>query len=133
MRFEPQFTARIDARNRVAKVALRGELDMATVPILTDHLVHLEHTDIDAIMIDLRDLTFLDCAALHAFLEGRDHAEQNGHVLILIGARASARRLFELTGTEFLLDADAAAGVISQFSGDGARRTDETASSGVDA
>ena len=130
---QQQCSVDVHVRNVVARVTVGGELDMATTPLLVDRLTHLERTDIEAVIVDLRDLTFLDCSALHAFLTARAHAEQNGHLLILIGARTSARRLFELTGTEFLLEAEAATGVIARFTGRGAHATDEASSFDVDA
>jgi len=37
MKFAPQFIARIESQNGVARIALSGELDMATVPVLKEH------------------------------------------------------------------------------------------------
>lgn len=133
MGFEPQFATSIESRNGVARVALSGELDLATVPMLRGHLAHLEREDVVAIVLDLRDLTFLDCSGLHAFLTAREHAEANQHRLILVGASARTRRLFELTGTEFLLDDREAAGVLARFTGEVTRRADRTATLNADA
>ena len=36
MGFAPQFTARTESRNGVVSIALSGELDMATVPVLDE-------------------------------------------------------------------------------------------------
>ena len=82
-------------------------------------------------MLDLRDLTFLDCSGLHACLTARKHAEANQ--LILVGASARTRRLFEPTGTEFLLDDREAAGLLARFTGEVTRRADRTATMNADA
>jgi hypothetical protein len=37
MEFAPQFIARIESQNGVARIALSGEFDMATVPVLKEH------------------------------------------------------------------------------------------------
>jgi anti-anti-sigma factor len=55
-------------------------------------------------MLDLRDVSFVDSSGLHAFLQASERAKANRHRMVLIGARPSTRRLFALTGTEFLLD-----------------------------
>jgi anti-sigma B factor antagonist len=115
MGFAPTFTARVDSQNGVASIALSGELDMATVPVLEDHLAHLEGDGVSTITLDLRGLTFLGSSALHAFLAARDRATTNGQRLILVGATSSARQLFGLTGTEFLLNDQDAAGVPDRF------------------
>jgi anti-anti-sigma factor len=121
-----QFTTHLEARNGVVKIALRGELDVATVPILRDHLLQVDSDGAGGIMLDLRDLTFLDSSGLQALLKARDHAERHGHRLFLIGVSSSMRRLFEITRTEFLLDDQAAVGVLARFTGGQPRTVDPT-------
>ena len=114
---EQQFTAQVNSRNGVASIALRGELDMATIPDLEGHLAPFESNGVSAIMLDMRELTFIDSTALHSLVRARERAKTNGQRLILVGARPSARRLFEITRTGYLLDDQDAAGVLSQFVG----------------
>jgi anti-sigma B factor antagonist len=118
----PQLSAPVELRNAVARVALSGELDMASVSTLEDQLAHVEGDGVTVIMLDLRGLTFIDSTGLRAFLQARKRAEANGHRLILIGASEHARKLFSLTGTEFLLDEGEAVSVLDQFTGGRARR-----------
>jgi anti-sigma B factor antagonist len=101
---QPPFGARSQENDGVATIALSGELDMATAPILSDSLAPFEGNGVSTIILDLHDLTFLDSSGLLAFLEARRRAMSNGHRVLLSGASPSARRLFELTGTQFLLD-----------------------------
>jgi anti-sigma B factor antagonist len=115
MGFTPQFTTRTESRNGVAKIALSGELDMATAPLLTESLGAWEKDGVSAIVLDLRDLAFVDSQGLRAFLQANNRARENGHRLILIGASRSARQLFELTGTKFLLDEKEAVRVLERF------------------
>jgi anti-anti-sigma factor len=112
---EPQFTAQVNSRNGVASIALRGELDLATVPDLEGHIAPFESDGVSAIMLDLRELTFIDLVALHSLVRARERAKTNGQRLILVGARPSARRLFELTYTEYLLDDPDTVGVLNRF------------------
>ena len=123
---EPQFTAQVNARNGVANIALRGELDMATLPDLEGHLAPFESNGVSAIMLDMRELTFIDSVALHSLVRARERAKMNGKRLILIGARPSARRLFELTCTEYLLDDQDAAGVLNRFVGSETREAGQS-------
>ncbi|HVF07176.1 MAG TPA: STAS domain-containing protein [Actinomycetota bacterium] len=109
--FEQQCSVDVHVRNGVALVVVGGELDMATSPVLVDRLTHLERTDVESILVDLRAVTFLDCSAIHAFLTAHDHARQNGHRFILVGATALAQRIIDLTGTRFLLHGDETADV----------------------
>ncbi|MGE5459160.1 MAG: STAS domain-containing protein [Solirubrobacterales bacterium] len=102
---EPLLTTRIEKSNGVARLLLHGELDMWTAPLLTEPLTALERDGVDEVVLELRDLTFMDVAGLHAFVDARQRAEMNGHRLLVAGARPFARRLFQLTGTEYLLAA----------------------------
>jgi anti-sigma B factor antagonist len=98
------FGARIESRNGVARIALTGELDMSTVPELERHLGACEAGGTTAIVDDLQDLGFVDSSGLHAFVRARTDAQTNGHRLHLVGASRAAQRVFELTGTEFLIE-----------------------------
>jgi anti-anti-sigma factor len=114
-----ELTIQIDARNGVTRIALAGELDMATVPIL-DHQLTASERD-GAIVLDLRDLGFIDSSGLHALVRAYGRSEQNGHRLLVVGANPIVRRLCEVTGTEFLLDAKGTADLLGRFTGDGSR------------
>lgn len=117
----PQFEARTEARNGVARIAMAGELDLATAPILTEELAVVEQDGAGVIMLDLRDVSFVDSSGLHVFLQAHQRASSNGHRLILIGASPSIRRLFAMTNTEFLLDEQEAVSLLGQFTGHGRR------------
>ncbi len=106
------FTVRVVSGIVETTIALSGELDMATVPTLEEHLVRAESDGAAAIMIDLRELTFMDSTGLHAFLGARNRADTTGRPLLLIGAQAPVRRLFKLTGQDGLLDDENVVGVL---------------------
>lgn len=124
MGFGPLLTTRIEVRNGVAAIALVGELDMGTVAVLEQQLAQYEGNGVKAIMLDLRDLTFIDSSGLRAFLAARNRSASNGHRLILLGASESARHLFEITGIQFLLDEQEAVGLLDLFTA-GHRPRDE--------
>ncbi len=119
MGFEPEFSARTEARNGVARIALTGELDIATVPVLLEHLTLIEQDHVSTIMLDLRDVSFVDSTCLHAFLRAHHRAKRTGRRLILIGPSQSIRRLFAVTRTEFLLDHQDAVSLLAQFTRQG--------------
>lgn len=106
------FTAQVESGRGATKIVLSGELDMATAPILEEHLVRVESDGATAILVDLRELTFLDSTGLHAVLAARNRAEANRRQLLLIGATAPVRRVFELTGQDLLLDGENVASVL---------------------
>jgi anti-sigma B factor antagonist len=103
------FTARVEPGTSATTIALSGELDMATVPILEEHLVRAEADGVAAIVIDLVEVTFIESVGLHAFVAARERAEANGRQLLLFGVKPELRRVFELTRTEFLLESESIA------------------------
>lgn len=107
------FTAQVESGGGATKIALSGELDLETVPILEEYLGRAEAQAVAAIVIDLRELTFMESVGLRAFLAARERAEANGRQLLLVGAKEPVRRVFELTGQESLLMSESIAEVYS--------------------
>lgn len=99
---------------RCARLALRGELDLATIRLLEDELRVVWTRDLRRIEIDLRDLSFIGSSGIAALLEVNSRARRVGVVLTLVRGPQQVQRIFELTGIE------------SQFAfRDGSARPDE--------
>lgn len=133
MRTDQSLTTRMDARNDVTSIALSGELDMATVAILNDQLAVLEQDGSKVILLDLRDLNFIDSSGLHALVQAYTRSQQNGHRFRLVGASPIAQRLFEITGTEFLLEAQGTSQPLDRFTGDGSQMEEQDGEVGAEA
>lgn len=61
---------------------MSGDLDLATAPILSEKLAPFEGNGVSTIILDLRDLTFIDSTGMHTFLEARNRAMSNGQRLL---------------------------------------------------
>lgn len=85
---------------RCARLALRGELDLATIRLLEDELRVVWTRDLRRIEIDLRDLSFIGSSGIAALLEVNTRAQRAGIVLTLVRGPQAVRRVFELTGIE---------------------------------
>jgi anti-anti-sigma factor len=79
------------------RLELSGELDLASAPQLERALARAKHGRPATLVLDLRDLSFLDSCGLRELLGAQRACEEAGCALTLI-AGAPARRLFELTG-----------------------------------
>ncbi len=97
-------TIAVESRDDMAHIRIGGELDMFTAPVLEGTLASAEQDGFRTIMLDLRDLTFIDSSGLRVFVRAWDQAKTNGHQLLLVEASSEAQRLFKMTGTEFLVD-----------------------------
>jgi len=80
-----------------AWVHVAGALDIATSPRL-DH--ELRETPARLVVLDLRDLAFMDCSGVHTIIEATDSARRDGRRLILLRGSPNVDRVFALTGTD---------------------------------
>ena len=111
----PSFEMTVDVRSGVVRLGLRGELDISSAPHVSEQLIRSEQDGCADIMLDLRELTFIDSTGLHALIQAWERARENGHRLLIVGASPDTRRLVELTGTEYLLDGREAVSTLKQF------------------
>jgi anti-sigma B factor antagonist len=98
----------------VSLLLLRGELDLAAAAMLR---TRVEAAAGSGLIIDLREVTFIDSSALRELLNARQALELCGSRLVLSGVPASVRRLLAMTGTTGLFEmADTRAEAIRRFS-----------------
>lgn len=97
----------IDTRivDGVCRVSVRGELDLATGPELGRRLGELGTTQSAPIEVDLAEVSFIDARGLRVLIEAHDRSNGPGRTgLSLVRPSRATRRVFELTGTTWLLD-----------------------------
>ncbi|MGI8430144.1 MAG: STAS domain-containing protein [Solirubrobacteraceae bacterium] len=92
---------RIECEHKAAGVvlALHGELDLASTPLLERRLLEAESNGSTRLVIDLSELEFIDSSGLHALLRAHERASQNRHQLSLVRGPRAVHRMFELTST----------------------------------
>ena len=76
---------------------LRGELDLATVPIVQREMRQAKGFH-DLVVIDLRQVSFMDSAGLQLLLSLQKRMRERGGSLLVVQGSRQVRRLFELTG-----------------------------------
>jgi anti-anti-sigma factor len=79
-------------------VAPTGELDMETCPLLERELERARDAGAEALVVDLRGVTFIDSSAIHLLLRWADEAEGTGPELRVLPGNGRVRRVFEVTG-----------------------------------
>lgn len=98
-------------------VSVQGELDIATVDLLSDRLAHVCERGIP-VTVDLRRVSFIDCVGLRLLLEAHKDAVAADRRLDFIQGPRAVERVFELTGTleDMPFTAPAAAPAAAAFS-----------------
>jgi anti-anti-sigma factor len=99
------FAIRAERRDGVARITAIGELDLRTVPLLERALEAVDQLEPPRIVLDLRELSFVDSTGVHAVLRAHIRATENGSVLVVVNSSESVRKVFELTRTEHVFEA----------------------------
>ena len=82
----------------VVRVVVRGELDLANAPELSE-LLPRAYAEADEVVLDLSGIDFIDSSGLCAILAALRKTQSNGKRLAISSALPpQARRLFELAG-----------------------------------
>jgi anti-anti-sigma factor len=79
-------------------VRLAGELDIATTPQL-EQALREPQLQARLVVLDLRELAFMDSSGVHAIIDASIRARQVGHRLLLLRGSPGADRVFTLTGS----------------------------------
>jgi anti-anti-sigma factor len=78
-------------------VAVRGELDMATVGSVECALRRVREAGSRDVVLDLQALTFVDCAGLNVLLAADRDARAEGWNLAILDGSPALERLLEIT------------------------------------
>ncbi len=84
-------------------ILLRGELDLATASVVDDELRRAEISQ-ELILLDLRELSFMDSTGLRTVIEADRRVRAQGGSLVILQGSPQVRRLFELAGVANHLD-----------------------------
>jgi anti-anti-sigma factor len=93
----------IGATGDIRVVRLGGELDLASVPRLTELL---EEVAAPRVILDLSRLAFIDSSGVAALVRAQQQMDEGGQTLTLTRPSHTVARVFEILGIAFLLEAD---------------------------
>jgi anti-sigma B factor antagonist len=90
----------LDVESFHGKVLVRphGEVDIATAPRLDVKLRELRDSGFDHLVVDLREVAFLDSSGLRILLAWDQTARQEGVDFELVPGPPGVQRLFDVTG-----------------------------------
>jgi anti-anti-sigma factor len=96
---QPDLRMSVRRTSSAAVLALAGEADIATASRLQMRVRALLDDGLDDVVVDARELDFLDLAALQVLLDAADELRDRGGSLVLREPRRRVRRLLDVTGT----------------------------------
>ena len=99
MPFNPEpFRCEVRAQREAVSIHPAGELDLATVPVVIDHLSELQAAGVKHLTLDLRDVSFLDSTGVQMILVWDARSRAEGFAFSLVAGSPSVQRLFDVTG-----------------------------------
>ena len=98
------FSVRIERRGDAAVVVPTGELDLATAPALEASLARAFEDDCGHVVLDLRELEFIDSSGLRTLLTARRQAEDAGQRFSLVAGHRGLERTLEIAGVHKVFD-----------------------------
>ncbi len=98
----PALTVDLERQGRTAVARVRGELDLATAPLLHAALAPVtdDPAGLGLLVVDLAEMPFADLVGLRALLRLRDLLGPAGCVVQLRAAPSAVRRLLGLLGLD---------------------------------
>jgi anti-sigma B factor antagonist len=97
------FAVAITRQDDHATVEVRGELDAATGPTLSDAVAELTNDSLASVVIDLDNVTFVDSRGLNVLLELHRQAVNRAMAFSVVNVRPPVDRLFRISGVDAVL------------------------------
>jgi anti-anti-sigma factor len=97
------FSVTVGRHRDVVRLAVEGELDLATVPVLAEHL---EVAGAGEVVLDLAALTFLDSSGIALLIGLSRRADREAWALRIVGTPDHARATLALCGLVDVLPLD---------------------------
>jgi anti-sigma B factor antagonist len=84
-------------------LAVSGELDLRTSPELEERLARVWSTGAELVILDLRQIEFMDSTGLRVLLGAHQRAQETGRRFALVKGADQVERVLTLTGVRDLL------------------------------
>jgi anti-sigma B factor antagonist len=92
------FQCDVDAEAAHVRVTPRGELDVATAPEVEQRLGEVRDSGADHVLLDLRQLSFMDSTGLRVVMRADAAARADGHTFEVVPGIPAVQRVLELAG-----------------------------------
>jgi anti-sigma B factor antagonist len=95
---QSHFRVQVANKGEAAIVSISGELDLASSPALEEELERVAATDASLVIVDLRELEFMDSTGLSVLVRAHQRATENSQRFGLVNGSQQVQRLLSLTG-----------------------------------
>jgi anti-sigma B factor antagonist len=110
---QSHFRVQVANKGEAAVVTISGELDLASSPALEEELERVAASDASLVIVDLRELEFMDSTGLSVLVRAHQRATENSQRFGLVNGSQQVQRLLSLTGVaDRLMLAEAPEGLL---------------------
>jgi anti-sigma B factor antagonist len=95
---QSHFRVEVRSEDHATVISVSGELDLASSPVLEEELDRVAQSDAELLIVDLRELEFMDSTGLSVLVRAHQRAEEQGRRLGLVNGSQQVQRLLTLTG-----------------------------------
>jgi anti-sigma B factor antagonist len=95
---ESSFNVETHDRNQAVVIGVTGELDLASSPALERELERGVASQAEVVVVDLRQLDFMDSTGLSVLVRAHQRATENGKRFGVVRGPQQVQRLLSLTG-----------------------------------
>jgi anti-anti-sigma factor len=107
MVYDPEgrpFEAALDVGDDAVVVTFRGEFDLAAEQAASAALAEAFPAVPESIVVDLRDLSFMDSTGIRCLIRAKSRADTLGRQIALLNGSGPAHRVFQLAGVDDRLE-----------------------------
>jgi anti-sigma B factor antagonist len=94
----PAFSIDVRPERDLVRVCPAGEIDFDTVGVVRAQLDELTRAGFTCVVLDLRDVTFLDSSVMHFAIDAQAASTADGWEFGIIEGPANVQRAFEIAG-----------------------------------
>jgi anti-sigma B factor antagonist len=85
-------------------LSISGELDLATAPLLQEHLLEAAQANVSEVVVDLKHSTYMDSVGLGVLVSAHKRLATSGGELIIRSSPSRSLNLFEAAGLSSYLN-----------------------------
>jgi anti-anti-sigma factor len=93
-------TVDVDTRGDAVVASVRGELDLATVPVLRERLDSIASGPASPLVVDLSGVTFIGSAGLALLVDVHSHCREHGIELAVVASGSVVPRAIQVTALD---------------------------------
>jgi anti-anti-sigma factor len=94
----------IENGERAMRIALKGELDISSAGRVEEQLGNLQGKRPELLVLDLRELEFMDSTGLRLIVRADEAARASGTRFVIVRGPEQVQRVFEIVGLDSRLD-----------------------------